>query len=198
MLSFGVRRLSKWTNWRSGMQGLDQIVGASGTDMSALGARFGLSPEQTRVAMGQLMPAVAGGLQKRADAGDLHTVAAAGIGIEEPDTESGNNILGQIFGSKDVSRQVAGHAASQSGISSSVMKALLPIAAAMLAKHLGQSMGGGAGGPTGGGEGGLGGMLGSVFGGGQSGGGSGLPGALGGLLGGGNPLDAILGGKSVR
>lgn len=169
---------------------LDQIVSASGMDMGGLGARFGLTPEQTRAAMGQLMPAVAGGLQKRAEAGDLHSVAAAGSGIEEPDTATGNNILGQIFGSKDVSRQVAGHAASQSGISSTVLKAMLPIAAAMLVKHVGQSVSGGPSATAGNSNGGLGGVLGSVLG----GGGGGLPGGLGGLLGGSNPLDAILGG----
>jgi hypothetical protein len=177
------------------MQGLDQIVGASGMDMGTLGARFGLTPEQTRAAMGQLMPAVAGGLQKRADAGDLNAVAAAGSGIQEPDTATGNNILGQIFGSKDVSRQVAGHAASQAGVSSTVMKAMLPIAAAMLAKHLSQSMGAGnSGGAADGSGGGIGGILGSLLGGSQGGTPGGLPGSLGGLLGGGNPLDAILGG----
>ncbi len=165
------------------MQGLDQILGSSGVDVGSLATRFGLSPEQTNAALGSLMPAVAGGMQKRAEDGGLDAVANAGDSMGEPDTAAGNSILGQIFGGKDVSRQVADHAAGQTGVSSTVIKAMLPIVAAMLAKHVAQS--GGAGGGMGGG-GGLGGVLGSVLGGGQAGG-------LGGMLGGANPLDAILG-----
>jgi hypothetical protein len=168
------------------MQGIDDIAGSSGIDIGALGARFGLSPEQTRTAIGSLMPAIAGGFQKKAETGNLGHLAAAS-GIDHPDTDAGNNILGQIFGSKDVSRQVACQAAEESGISSTAIKALLPIAAAMIAKHMAGSMGGGAG-PGGAG---LGGVLGQVL-----AGGGGI-GGLGGMLGGGgNPLDDILAGAA--
>lgn len=181
------------------MQGIDDIAGSSGMDIGALGARFGLSPEQTRSAMGSLMPAILGGFQKKAGTGDLDHLAAAASGMGHPDADAGNNILGHIFGSKDVSRQVADHAAGQSGISSTVLKALLPIAAAMVAKHFAGSMGNvsGAGNAGGGLGGGLGGMLGQVLGGGAAGGLGGGLGGLGGMLGGaggGNPLDDILAG----
>ena len=167
------------------MQGLDQILGSSGMDIGSLAGRFGLSPEQTQSAIGSLMPAVAGGLQKRADAGGLDAVHQTANGMGAPDTAVGNDILGDIFGNKDVSRQVADHAAGQSGVSSAVLKAMLPVVAAMAAKHLASSQGqGGAGG-------GLGGLIGSLAGG-QGGGLGGLAGMLGG---GGNPLDAILGGR---
>ncbi len=171
------------------MQGLEQILGSSGVDLGSLGARFGLSPEQTRAAMGSLMPAIAGGFHKQVEAGDPAGVADAASAIQQPDTQAGNDILGRIFGSKDVSRQVADHAAGQSGVSSSVLKAMLPIVAAMVARHV-------AGASAQSGGGGLGGMLGSVLGGnaGAGGLGGGL-GGLGGLLGGGsNPLDDILAG----
>ena len=172
------------------MQGLDQILGSSGVDLGSLGQRFGLSPEQTRSAMGSLMPAVVGGFHKQAEAGDPGGVADAAAAVGQPDAGSGNDILGRIFGNKDVSRQVADHAAGQSGVSSTVLKSMLPIVAAMVARHVAAN-GGGSG------SGGLGGMLGSVLGGG-SGGAGGMPslGGLGGLLGGGgsNPLDDILGG----
>jgi hypothetical protein len=173
------------------MQGLDQVLGSTGMDVGSLGARFGLSPEQTTAAMGSLMPAVLGGFQKKADAGDLAEVEGAASAIDQPEPAVGNDILGHIFGSKDVSRQVADHAAGQSGVSSTVLKAMLPVVAAMVAKHLA----GGAGGAGGGGAGGLPGMLGSILGGG--GGGVGGLGGPGGMLGGGsagsNPLDQILG-----
>ena len=186
------------------MQGLDQILGSNGTDIGQLAARFGISPDQASAALGSLMPAVAGGMQRRADTGDLAPVEQAGAQIDQPSTSAGNDILGHIFGSKDVSRQVADHAAGQSGLSSTVMKAMLPVVAAMVAKHLAQNSGGGALAQGGGLGGGLGGMLGSVLGGGQAGGGqagggqAGIGGLLGGLLGGGgggNPLDAVLGGR---
>lgn len=182
------------------MQGLNDILGSSGMDLGSLGGQFGLSPEQTQSAMGSLLPAVLGGFHKTdpdrvAAAIDTKGANAAGgpnssgsVGGGQLDTAAGNDVLGQIFGSKDVSRQVADHAAGQSGVSSTVLKAMLPIVAAMVARHLAQN---------GGGAGGLGGMLGSILGGGDGAGGGagGLGGILGGLTGGGggNPLDAILG-----
>lgn len=144
------------------MQGLDQILGASGMDIGALASRFGLDSGQARSAMGALVPAVAGGFQKQTETGDTTAIAPL---VGEPDTDTGNDILGQIFGSKEVSREVASHAAAQSGVSSTILKAMLPVVAAMVAKHL-------AGGTSGGGAGGLGGLLGSVLGGGTGGGGA--------------------------
>ncbi len=168
------------------MQNFDQFLGASGMDLGQLSARFGLTPEQTRSALASLMPAVLGGFHKQADPGDPGGVAH-GAGTAEPTTSTGNDILGQIFGTKDVSRQVADHAADQSGVSSAVLKAMLPIVAAMVARHFATNGGGGAGA-------GLGGVLASVLGGGATGN-SGTAGGLGGMFGGGgNPLDAILNG----
>lgn len=175
------------------MQGLDQILGSSGMDVDSLAARFGISPEQAHAALGTLVPAVTGGMQHRAGDGGLASVVHAGSTIDRPDTAAGNDILGTIFGSKDVSRQVADHAAGESGVSSAVMKAMLPIVAAMVAKHFAQN-GGAAAGTTGDG-GGLGGLLGAMLGGGQGGGLGGGLGGLGSMLGGGNALDAILGGR---
>lgn len=177
------------------MQGLEQMLGASGMDLSSLGARFGLDAQQTQSAMAALMPAVLGGFQK-AGAGDPAAVTAAAAGLGQPDTAGGNGILGQIFGSKDVSRQVADHAAGQSGVSSAVLKAMLPIVAAMVARQMAANAGGG-GAPGGAPGGGLGGMLGSILGGGAGAGGLGGLGGLAGMFGGGstgaNPLDQILG-----
>ncbi len=168
------------------MQGLDQMLGSSGVDLGSLGARFGLDPDQTRAAMGSLMPAVVGGFHKQAEAGDPAGVADAANAVQQPDEQSGNDILGRIFGSKDVSRQVADHASGQSGISTTVLKAMLPIVAAMVARHVASNGGGG----------GLGGMLGSLLGGGSgSQPGLGGLGGFGGLLGGGaNPLEEIING----
>jgi len=116
----------------------------------------------------------------------------------------GNDVLGQIFGSKDVSRTVAQNAASQSGLEPSLLKKMLPMLAMLVAGYMAKQRS--AGGvaqpsPTGGG---LGDLLGSLLGG--QGAGRGTPGAAGGLAsmldlnGDGNPLDDILrmAGKALR
>ncbi|MBN8808272.1 MAG: DUF937 domain-containing protein [Sphingomonas sp.] len=165
------------------MQGLDQILASNGTDLGSLGARFGLNADQTNAALTSLLPAVLGGFRKKAETGALGGLETTVAGVDEPEPSIGNDILGHIFGSKDVSRQVADSAAGQSGVSSTILKAMLPIVAAMVAKHFAGNAGDGS-------SGGLGGMLGSILGGGEGG-----LGGLGGLLGaqsGTNPLDQIL------
>jgi hypothetical protein len=123
---------------------------------------------------------------------------------EPTDVNKGNDILGQIFGSKDVSRTVAGHAAGQTGIDPELLKKMLPILAMLVGGYL--SSRGGAQGEGQGGGGMLGSILGAVLGGGQQA----APASGGGLLGGlgslidmnndGNPLDDIIGmaGKLAR
>jgi hypothetical protein len=115
--------------------------------------------------------------------------------------QQGNALLGQLFGSKDVSRTVAQHASAQTGIGADKMKALLPILATLAMGAMAKQGGGAAGG-------GLGGLLGGLLGGGMGGGamdgtpmgGAAAPqrggGGLFGMLdldGDGNPLDDIMG-----
>jgi hypothetical protein len=73
----------------------------------------------------------------------------------------GNEILGQIFGSKDKSREVASQASEQSGVDPSILKKLLPIVAGAVAMHYMKKRG--HGGAAAGDEGG--GLLGSILGG---------------------------------
>lgn len=185
-------------------------MGGAGTggnpqiDVGGLARQFGLSPEQANSAVGALLPAIMGGVQKTEDAGGLGQLGqiVGGMGAPEQDVSSGNSILGQIFGSKDVSREVADQASAQTGISSTILKAMLPVVAGLVAQQVAKRMGGGA----------MGGMAGAVIGsmmGGSAaqaaGPGGGLADILGGLagsLGGGgkaaNPLDQILGGMLRR
>ena len=83
------------------MQNFDQLLGSSGMDLGQLGARFGLTPEQTRSALGSLMPAVLGGFHKQADPVDPGSFAN-GAGTAEPTTSTGNSGLsggpGGMFG----------------------------------------------------------------------------------------------------
>jgi hypothetical protein len=176
--------------------------GNSNIDVGGLASQFGLSPDQANAAVGALMPAVLGGIQKSEESGGLGGITdiVNGMGAPHEDIDSGNNILGQIFGSKDVSRQVATHASAQTGISDTILKAMLPVIAGLVAQQVSKKMGGGI-------MGGLAGsVLASMMGGGSAaaaapaGGLGGMLGGLAGAFGGGggqaaaNPLDSILGG----
>ncbi|MFZ4688441.1 MAG: DUF937 domain-containing protein [Polymorphobacter sp.] len=182
---------------------MDMIARMGGADgVAAMAARVGLTPEQTQSAMAALLPAVTGGMTKQAQAGNggivdqLAGMAAAYTGSAAGDgaVTQGNDILGNIFGSKDVSRTVAAQAAGQTGLDISALKALLPMVATMAASALGNGTGTVAAPQSGG----LAGMLGGLLGGGNAQGGA-QGGAAGALLGmidtnkDGNPLDEIMG-----
>lgn len=179
------------------MEMIARMGGADG--ITAMASKVGLSPAQAEAAMGALLPAVTGGMAKQAQAGNgslidqlagmaaSYTGSAAGDGA----VAQGNDILGSIFGSKDVSRAVAANAAGQTGLDIGALKALLPMVATMAASALGNGTGTVAA-PQGGG---LGGLLGGLLGGGgQQGGGA--AGALMNMIDtnkDGNPLDEIMG-----
>lgn len=205
------------------MQISDILAQLGGTQ--AMAKELGVSEQQVASGAAALGPALLGGFQKQVQSGGVEGLGAllgqlGGGGLLDnllssspTDVGQGNAVLGQIFGSKDVSRAVAQHAAAQSGLDPSLLKKMLPMLAMALAgfmakQHQGAGGGGGAGGGLagalgsalggGGGGGGLGGLLGGMLGGGGGGGGlGGLGGLLGQLAGGsgaggGNPLDDIL------
>ena len=198
--------------------------------IGAIASQLGISPQVAEAGAAALLPAVVGGFSKQADTagggesglGSLigmlgglggASLATNVLGPEPTEVDKGNDVLGQIFGSKDVSRTVATHASNQTGLDPALLKKMLPILAMLVAGYMSQQAGGAQGQqPGGGGLGGmLGSVLGSVLGGGQaaqpSGGMGGmLGGVLGSLLGGGttkqggNALDEIIGmaGKLTR
>lgn len=179
------------------------LQAGGGQALEMLGGRFGLGPAQTRAALEALAPMVAGGLKQQAQSrGGLEGLlggvlnqghAAYGDSVENlarpGTTDAGNAILGEIFGSRDVSRAVADKAAAQTGIGADVLKKMLPVVAMMAAGAL-------AKGASGNGLGGLLGSLaagaGSAAGGGGAGGGAGM---LGGLLA--QALGAAAGGQGA-
>jgi hypothetical protein len=158
-----------------------------------------------------LLPAILGGFKKQAQpasgglGGLIDALGGAGGGnLLEAVTSSaptptspGNEILGRIFGSKDVSRTVAGHASQTTGIDATLLGKMLPLLAMAVTGHLASQEAGGASarGEAAGGM--LGKVLGGVMGGGQGDAArSGGPGGLASLIdldGDGNPLDDILG-----
>ena len=104
-------------------------------------------------------------------------------------------MLGQIFGSPDVSRTVAQNAAATSGIDPALLKKMLPMLAMLVAGFMAKQGNGQPAAPAGGSLGdlgGLGGLLGGLLGQGGASQANGLAGMLD-LDGDGNPLDDIMG-----
>lgn len=196
---------------------LTSILKQSGA-IGAIAQQLGVNEQMAEIGAAALLPSILGGFKKTAQAqpsgldglgGLLGQLGGGGlfdsvVAPEPTPVDQGNDILGQIFGSKDVSRSVAGHAATQTGIDPSLLKKMLPILAMLVAGYMAKQSGGGAQtGEASGGLGGLGGLLGGLLGGGGQAAGSAQAGGLGSLLdmnGDGNPLDDIIGmaGKMMR
>jgi hypothetical protein len=184
---------------------------------------LGVTESQAASGAEALLPAILGGFKKQAQAqpagleglgGLLGQLGGGGLldqvlAPQPTDASPGNDVLGQIFGSKDVSRTVAQNAAAQSGLEPSLLKKMLPLLAMLVAGLMAKQQRAGAAepvpSPAGGG---LGDLMGSLLGGGRAAGAGGaMPGGaapgLGSLLdlnGDGNPLDDILrmAGKAMR
>jgi hypothetical protein len=145
-------------------------------DLSAIGRQFGLDEAQTRAALDALTPVVAAGVRRNAQSPEglqdiLSSVLTGGRAraLEDEDAiryenakAPGDEILGQIFGSKDVSREVTQQLSATSGIGGAVLKKLLPIVASIVMGQVAKKMSGGS--SSGGG---LGDILGDIMGGGQ-------------------------------
>jgi hypothetical protein len=101
----------------------------------------------------------------------LETISALGGGglldnvtsNQPTEVDKGNQILGQIFGSKDGSRAIAAQASAQSGVEPSLLKKMLPILAMVAAGYLAKQ--GSRGDEQGSSTGGLGDVLGGALGG---------------------------------
>jgi hypothetical protein len=159
----------------------------------SIGRDLGVDPQIAQTGIAALLPAVLGGMQNQAQAqpqgigglaGMLGGLGGGGLldnvlGSQPTDVGQGNQVLGEIFGSKDTSRSVATHAAQQTGLSPELLKKMLPIVAMLAAGYLARQSGTGQGG-----AGGLGDLLGGMVGGGRSGGANPLNDILGGLMGG--------------
>ena len=181
--------------------------------LQSIARELGIDETQAASAANALGPAVLGGFQKTAEnhpqgldglGGLLSQLGGGGLldsvlSSHPTDTAPGNDVLGQIFGSKDVSRTVAQDAAAKSGLSPSILKKMLPILAMLVAGYMAKQHGGSTPSQTpASGDGGLlGGILGGLLGGGagNAGGAAQGGGGIGSMLdmnGDGNALDDIL------
>jgi hypothetical protein len=194
------------------MQITDILAQAGG--LQAMARELGISEGDAAKGAAALAPAILGGFKKQAQAQPSGLEGLGGmlgqlgggsllsqvLAPEPTDVSQGNDVLGQIFGSKDVSRTVAQSASSQSGIDPGILKKMLPMLAMMIAGYMATQR---ASGPTAApasasaAGGGLGGLLGGLLGGSGTVGGGGTSGlgGLGSMLDmnhDGNPLDDIL------
>lgn len=127
----------------------------NGQAMQNMARQYGLSQQQTQAAIDALLPAFSMGLQRQtqdpyAFAGLAQTMMANpyarmfdanGDGIPDNAASMGNNALGQLFGSKEVSNAVAAQAAATSGVGQAILKQMLPVIAAMVMGGLTKSAG---------------------------------------------------------
>lgn len=194
------------------MDVLDMLRRSGG--INAVANQLGIAPATAMAGTEALVPAIIGGFRKSTEAsgggetglGALVTMlgglgggalAANVLGPDATDIGKGNDVLGQIFGSKDVSRSVAADAAGRTGIDPAVLKQMLPLLAMLVGGYF-SARAGGSGAQGSGGLGDIGSILKADPGGSDdpaARGGGGVLGGLGSLLdmdGDGNALDDIL------
>jgi hypothetical protein len=188
--------------------------------LKSMARELGVSEAQAASGAAALIPAILGGFKKQAQSqatgleglgGLLGQLGGGGLlddvlAPQPTNVSRGNDVLGTIFGSKDVSRAVAQNAASRSGLDTALLKRMLPMLAMLVAGYMAKQRGAGTAAqqpPAGG-------VLGKVLGGllgGRAAAGSATPAAGGAELASmldlnsdGNPLDDILrmAGKVMR
>lgn len=122
----------------------DMMMNAQNGDaMRTMAKQFGLNESQIEQAMAALMPAFSTGLKRNVsnpmDMSNFLSALSSGHHAEYLENmqaafspqgrEEGNNILGHLFGSKEVSRAVAAQAEAATGIGQEIFKQMLPVLA---------------------------------------------------------------------
>ena len=190
------------------MQIMDILAQMGG--LKSIAREVGASEDEVETGAAALIPAILGGLKKQAQSqpsgleglgGLLGQLGGGGLldnvlSPQPTDVNQGNDVLGEIFGSKDVSRTVAQDAAARSGLDPALLKKMLPMLAMLVAGFMAKQRSGESSGPLGG----LGGMLGGMLGQGRGASPSQGLGSMLDMNGDGNALDDILrmAGKVIR
>ena len=118
----------------------------NGEAMRVMARQFGLDEDQAARAMEALMPAFSTGLKRNAtnpytmfdfwqafaDPGHTQYFENLSKAFTPKGVDEGNHILGQLFGSKEISRAVAYQAAQFSGLSQEILKQMMPVIAASM------------------------------------------------------------------
>ena len=158
---------------------VNQMLQQTGA-VDVISRELGVDPTTAQAGAAALLPAILSGFQNPVAAqsesagsafpnmgglgGLFGSIGALGGGslldnvtsTEPTQVDKGNQILGQLFGSKDGSRAIAASAAAESGVEPSLLKKMLPILAMVAAGYVIKQASQGRGG--------LGGALGGMFG----------------------------------
>ncbi|WP_271077406.1 DUF937 domain-containing protein [Aurantiacibacter sp. MUD61] len=161
---------------------LAQILQQTGV-IDSMARELNIDEQTARAGAGALLPAIVAGMGRSSTSGGgsdplggLGGLAGAVLGgsggggglldmvlgQQPTPTQPGNDILGNIFGSKDVSRSVAGEVAAVTGLDEGLLKRMLPILAMAVVGYMTRQASEGAPASQ---SGGLGGILGSIVGG---------------------------------
>ena len=161
--------------------------------IDSMARELGVDKETAQSAAGALLPAIVAGLGRN-HVGAAENAGGSGLGNilgrladggsgtsglgsvggallnqvlhkDPTPTGPGNDILGQIFGSKDVSRGVADEVAGSTGLSSGLVKKMLPMLAMAVVGYIMKQHGTSAGSEHAGVGGAAGGILGQIVGG---------------------------------
>src|SRR6218665_3835311 len=179
--------------------------------LQSVANELGVSEQDAATGAEALLPAILGGFKQQAQGqpggleglgGLLGQLGGSGLldqvlSPQRTDPTQGNDVLGQIFGSPDVSRAVAQNASSQTGLDPSLLKKMLPLLAMLVTGYMARQHGNAAtpAAPAAPFDSDLGGLLGGLFSGGAKAGGAGAGGGgLASMLdlnGDGNSLDDI-------
>lgn len=127
---------------------LQDLLNSAGGQQSLknLAGNLGLDAASTSSLVDALAPMLMGALQKQTASGDSLASLRRALQngnhqayVEQPDSmfsqaavNNGNDILGHLFGSKDVSRNVAAHASQSTGIDTALVKQALPLLAGLV------------------------------------------------------------------
>jgi hypothetical protein len=184
---------------------INDILGQMG-GVQSIANELGVSEDQAATGAAALLPAILGGFKKQAQAqptgldglGGLLGKLGGGSLLDDvlspqpTNVSRGNDVLGQIFGSKDVSRTVAQSASAKTGLDTSVLKKMLPMLAMLVAGYMAKQRVTGGQAQAASPGGGLGDLLGGLMGGRSAGSAGGGFGSMLDMNKDGNPLDDIL------
>lgn len=117
-----------------------------GAAFDNLARAYGMTPDQMRAATAALTPAFMQGFQRQAQTSDgsqrfadlfqtetyARAFEAQAAALDPKTRDAGEDALGALFGSKEVSRAVAAQAAAASGVQAQIIRSVLPVLASIL------------------------------------------------------------------
>ena len=136
------------------MTQINELLAETG-GIQSMANELGISETEASAGAAALLPAILGGFKKQAQAapdglsglgGLLNQLGGGGLlddvlASHPTNVSRGNNVLGQIFGSKDVSRTVAQSASTRTGIDPTLLKRMLPMLAMLAAGYMAKQRG---------------------------------------------------------